>query len=128
MLDDGVIAQELRARLAMRCAAGDLLQNARGFLRSAVALAEAAHAWDPDGTREDPMVLGVAEAAGDLLTLAARSSPGIRLLFIEAVEASAPAEASAPGGAPPPAAATAEAVPATSTTAEPPTAAFRTEG
>ena len=91
MTDDSIVAKEMRARLAARCAAGDLVYSARRFLASAVALADATRAWDPANEREDAMILGAAETIGDLLALAANSSPGLRQLFVDAVAASEPA-------------------------------------
>ena len=92
MKRDGVIDRDMQLRLAARCAAGDLLHDARQLLASSVRLAQAAAAWDPEGKREDPLVTEVAQTVGELLTLAAASSSGIRALFIEAVRGSAPSE------------------------------------
>lgn len=90
MASDSVIAREMGARLAARCAAADLLGDARRLLASATRLAEAVRAWDPRGEKEDPMILGAAETIGEVLTLAALSSPGLRQLLAQALDASAP--------------------------------------
>ena len=73
--------------LAYRCAAGDMLHAARLFVGASARLADAARALDPDGTREeDPGVMALAESVAALFGLAAQSSPGTRLLFIEALQ------------------------------------------
>ena len=83
------------ARLGYRCAASDMLHAARLFVQASGRLAAAARALDPDGTREeDPGVLALAESTADLLALAAISSPGTRMLLVEALK-----KAAAAGGA-----------------------------
>ena len=85
------------ARLAYRCAAGELLHAARRFLGASVRLRDAAQALDPSGTAaEDPATLALCESVAELLGLAASSSPGTRLLFVEALERSMGPAASQP--------------------------------
>ena len=85
------------AQLAYRCAAGELLHAARLFLGASVRLREAAQVLDPSGTAaEDPATLALSESVGELLGLAASSSPGTRLLFFEALERSMGPAASQP--------------------------------
>lgn len=91
---------QMQLRITARTAAGDLVHAAREFLGAATRLTQAVRAWDPTGQREDPMILGAAETAGELLALAAAAAPGVRLLLLDALAASEPA-APAPAAAPP---------------------------
>jgi len=77
------------ARLAYRCAACDLVHVARLFVGASVRFRDAAHALDPDGcAAEDAGVMALVDSACELLALAASSSPGTRLLLVEALERS----------------------------------------
>lgn len=84
-MSDSIINRELNLRRAARCAAADLVHDARQLLASATRLAEAVRQWDPKGELEDAMILGAAETASDLLALAALSSPGVRQILADAV-------------------------------------------
>ena len=86
----GAAATASSALLAYRCAASDMLHAARLFIGASARLAEGARALDPDGTREeDPAVLALADSVAELFAMAAATSPGVRLLFIEALERAA---------------------------------------
>jgi len=73
------------------------LHVARRFVGASVRFRDVAHALDPDGTAtEDSAVMALVDSVGELLVLAASSSPGTRLLFAHALERSIGRVASPP--------------------------------